>query len=56
VDVIFLEYQKALDKGPHMRLLEKIKAHGIGGKILTWIEKWLTGRHQRVVINGLQSG
>jgi len=39
VDVIFLDFQKAFDKVLHMRLLEKIKAHGIGGKILTWIEK-----------------
>jgi len=39
-----------------MRLLEKFKAHGIGGKVLIlWVEKWLTGRQQRVVINGQQS-
>jgi len=55
VDVIFLDFQKAFDKFPHMRLLEKIKAHGIGGKALIWIEKWLTGRQQRVVIDGQQS-
>jgi len=34
VDVIFLDFQKAFDKVLHMRLLEKIKAHGVGGKIL----------------------
>jgi len=46
VDVIFLDFQKAFDKVPHMRLVKKIKAHGVGGKILIWIEKWLTGRHK----------
>jgi len=55
VDVIFLDFQKAFDKVLHMRLLEKMKAHGIGGKIRIWIQKWLTGRQQRVVINGQQS-
>jgi len=39
-----------------MRLLKKIKALGVGGKIVIWIEKWLTKRQQRVVINGQQSG
>ncbi len=29
-----------------------MRAHGIRGKILTWIEQWLTGRRQRVVLNG----
>jgi len=48
VDIIFLDFQKAFDKVRHMRLLEKMKAHGVGGKILNWIEKWLTGRQQRV--------
>jgi len=38
-----------------MRLLEKMKAHGIGGKIFIWIQKWLTERQQKVVINGQQS-
>jgi len=38
-----------------MRLLEKMKARGIGGKILLWIQKWLTGRRQRVEINEEQS-
>jgi len=45
VDEIFLNFQKAFDKVLQMRLLEKIKVHGIGVKIHTWIEKWLTGRH-----------
>jgi len=55
VDEIFLNFQKAFDKVLHISLLEKIKAHEIGWKILTWIEKWLIGKQQRVVINGQQS-
>src|SRR3981081_389001 len=55
VDVIFLDLQKAFDKGPHVRLLEKVKAIGIDGNILRWIGEWLNRRKQRVVLNGSES-
>jgi len=55
VDVIYLDFQKAFDKVPHCRLISKLKAHGITGNILRWIEHWLNGRKQRVVINGYLS-
>ena len=32
VDVIYLDFQKAVDKVPHQRLLIKLKSHGMGGK------------------------
>jgi len=47
-----LDFQKTFNKVPHARLICKLKAHGISGKILTWIENWLLNRKQRVVING----
>ena len=37
VDVVYLDFQKA----PHKRLSCKIKAHGIGGSVLRWVENWL---------------
>lgn len=52
VDAIYLDFSKAFDKVPHRRLLEKLKAHGITGKIHNWIAAWLTNRRQRVVLNG----
>ena len=52
VDVIYLDFQKAFDKVPHARLLNKLLAHRISGKILQWIGEWLNGRQQRVVLNG----
>ena len=55
VDVIYLDFQKAFDKVPHVRLLRKLEAHGIGGNILRWIGEWLTARQQRVVLNGCES-
>ncbi|PJG57360.1 hypothetical protein CUC53_18445, partial [Aeromonas cavernicola] len=33
-------------------MVGKIRAHGIGGETLTWIENWLADRKQRVVVNG----
>ena len=46
VDVIYLDFQKAFDKVPHKRLILKLAAHGIDGKLLEWIEKWLLDRKQ----------
>ena len=52
VDIIYLDFQKAFDKVPHQRLLHKLKAQGIGDGIIDWIEKWLTDRRHRVVVDG----
>ena len=52
VDVVYLYFQKAFDKVPHQKLLLKLKAHGIGNDVINWIEKWLTHRKQRVIVDG----
>ena len=52
VDVVYLDFQKAFDKVPHQRLILKLKAHGIGNDVINWIEKWLTHRRQRVIVDG----
>ena len=43
VDVNYLDCRKAFDTVPHARLLIKLRAYGISGKILNWIKK-LSGR------------
>jgi len=55
-DVIFLDFAKAFDKVPHARLIAKIRSHGIGGRLLAWIEEWLKNRRQRVCVQGRESG
>jgi len=55
VDVIFLDFAKAFDKVPHMRLLTKLRAHGIDGCVAKWIASWLQGRMQRVCLDGRSS-
>ena len=52
VDILYLDFQKAFDKVPHSRLLMKLAAHGINENVMKWIEGWLCGRRQRVVLNG----
>ena len=52
VEVICLDFQKAFDKVPHKRLLIKLKSHGMGVNIVTWIQNWLTDRKQRVSVEG----
>ena len=51
IDTIYLDFAKAFDTVPHQRLLMKLRGYGIEGRILTWIEAFLTGRRQRVVVN-----
>ena len=54
-DVIFLDFAKAFDKVPHLPLLAKLEAAGVGGRLLQWIRAWLKDRQQRVVLNGAES-
>ena len=46
VDIVYLDFQKAFDKVPHHRLVNKLEAYDISGKILRWLESWLTGWKQ----------
>ena len=50
MDVVYLDFQKAFDKVPHHILLLKLKAHG--NDAIKWIEKWLTHRRRRVIVDG----
>ena len=51
-DVILLDFTKAFDKVSHKRLCSKLAHYGIRGALLTWINDFLTGRTQRVIVNG----
>ena len=45
---LFLDFTKAFDTIPHSHLLLKLKALGITGNLLQWIQSFLTTRSQRV--------
>ena len=55
VDILYLDFSKAFDRVPHIRLDKKIRAHGITGNVADWIATWLSGRKQKVVISGKSS-
>ena len=55
VDAIYMDLKKAFDSVPHQRLLAKLKGYGIKGKLLKWIETFLTFRKHCVLVNGAAS-
>ena len=50
VDVILLDQSKAFDKVQHQLLLLKMESYRVHEDIVAWIETFLTGRTQRVVV------
>ncbi|PKU39019.1 rna-directed dna polymerase from mobile element jockey-like [Limosa lapponica baueri] len=55
VDIVYLDFQKAFDAVPHTILVEKLASHGLDEHTIHWVKHWLTGRSQRVVLNGFKS-
>ena len=55
VDAVYLDFSKAFDSVPHKRLLYKLHNYGIRGKLLEWIEDFLTDRTQYVSVNNKNS-
>ena len=53
VDVAVLDFSKAFDVVLHHRLLGKLRHCGIKGRALDWIADFLSGRMQRVVVDGV---
>ena len=54
-DVIYLDFAKAFDKLDFKIVLNKIKSMGIEGRVFAWIQSFLTGRLQQVMVNGVNS-
>ena len=55
IDAFFLDLAKVFDTYPHQHLLLKLKSFGINNGIITWISSFLSGKQQRVVIDGISS-
>ena len=55
IDVIYIDFRKAFDSVPHQRLLLKLESYGIGPVLLKWFRSFLSGRKQRVNVNGKTS-
>ena len=54
-DTVYLDFAKAFDKVDHKLLLKKIHSFGIRGKLLKWLEAFLTDRKQEVAVEGFKS-
>lgn len=50
MDVIYTDFSKAFDKVNHRMLLNKLHKVGICGKMLLWLESYITGRSQQVKV------
>ena len=50
-DLILLDFSKALDKVNHLKLLYKLSCFGVKGNTLNWIQSFLMGRTQTVVLD-----
>ena len=55
IDMIIMDFSKAFDKVPHRRLDYKLDWYGIRGNTREWILDFLSGRSQRVVLEGASS-
>ena len=55
MDMIYLDFSKAFDSVPHDKLIFKLSQFGITGPLLDWFSDYLSGRKQRVVVDGLSS-
>ena len=51
-DVIYLDFSKAFDVVCHKRLMVKLRAIGISGKVIKWLKDWMSNRRQRVMVEG----
>jgi len=56
VDVIYLDFSKAFDSIPHLRLLNKLHSYGFRGRLLQWLKAYLSDRRQCVVVGDGVSG
>ena len=54
VRAVFLDISKAFDRVKKC-LIAKLRSIGINGSLLLWFESYLTGKQQRVIIEGTSS-
>jgi len=55
VDVVYLDFSKPFDTVSHNILVGNLRKCGLDEWSVRWIENWLNGRDQRVVISGTES-
>jgi len=56
VNVVYLNFSKASDTVSCNILVGKLRTCGLDEWSVRWIENWMNGRAQRVVISGTEAG
>ena len=54
-DTVVMDFSKAFDKVSHDRLIYKLDPAGINLQTRNWIKSFLSGRSQKVVVDGVTS-
>ena len=55
LDIFHLDFKKAFDSLVHSKFIAKIASYEVNYELLSWIQAFLTGRSQRVVIDNVLS-
>jgi len=55
MEVVYINFSKVFDTVSHNCLIGKLRKCGLDEWSVRWIENWLNGRAQRVVISGTES-
>ncbi|GAB0205890.1 mitochondrial enolase superfamily member 1 [Grus japonensis] len=55
MDVVYLDFGKVFDTVPHNILISKLRKCELDEWSVRWVENWLNGRAQSVVISGSES-
>ena len=55
MNAVYLDFQKAFDEVSHSKLIVEMARYGIDDEVVRWVGNWLSGRRQRVVIEGVTS-
>ena len=55
VIILKLDFSKAVDMTHHKFLRHKLRYYSVCGKVLNWLEHFLTKRTMRVVVDGVTS-
>jgi len=50
VDVAYIDFSKAFDSVCHSKFISKLEEFNFGGKVLAWIQNYLSNRTQRVKV------
>uniref|UniRef100_A0A8R1E8T3 Reverse transcriptase domain-containing protein n=2 Tax=Caenorhabditis japonica TaxID=281687 RepID=A0A8R1E8T3_CAEJA len=52
---VYIDFRKAFDSVTTPKLIAKLSSYGIGGALIKWLSSFLTGRTQRINVNGSYS-